>query len=405
MVSYEIIKRMNDEIESLESKIRDLERKKSSLKTDRDHAKAVSNVGMATMAVDLTVGLSSKTIADHKVREIEEEIRKVDDKIYDYDKQLHKLVKEYSLLLKQWDEERVEAELVVEGDKVYIKGDNEKRDILENVKSVRNNLRTRYDEIKNNERVISFLDTRMGLVNEFQNRGFANRADSSKSEMAKEIGKIESYVKFTCTEEIEGYYVPKSDFDKVVISTLKDKISARQEEIAEQKRTYENMRPGFFGKIFKSVYNKKYLQAKAEAEKEIEVRERLIKEYEREISVVSEFRNKFPNFHDDDLKKMIKDYRSKRDSLEENNQLHLAKEIVDIVKRLQENKCIVQRDVFIPYEVKKYLLDNNLSLSNENVLECIASMEELDKEIKKDVKNILDNEKSYSPMNQVKKRY
>ena len=165
------------------------------------------------------------------------------------------------------------------------------------------------------------------------------------------------------------------------------------------------MRPGFFGKVFKSVYNKKYLQAKAEAEKEIEVRERLIKEYEREISVVSEFRNKFPNFHDADLKKMIKDYRSKRDSLEENNQLHLAKEIVDIVKRLQENKCIVQRDVFIPYEVKKYLLDNNLSLSNENVLECIASMEELDKEIKKDVKNILDNEKSYSPMNQVKKRY
>ena len=59
---------------------------------------------------------------------------------------------------------------------------------------------------------------------------------------------------------------------------------------------------------------------------------------------------------------------------------------------------------FIPNEVKKYLLDNNLSLSNENVLECIDSIESLDKEIKKDVKNILENEKSYSPMNQVKKR-
>ena len=164
------------------------------------------------------------------------------------------------------------------------------------------------------------------------------------------------------------------------------------------------MRPGFFGRIFKFAYNKKYLQVKSEAEKEIEVRERLIKEYEREINVVSEFRSKFPNFYDDDLKKMIKDYKNKRDSLEGNNQLHLVKEIVEIVKRLQENKCIVQRDAFIPNEVKKYLLDNNLSLSNENVLECIDSIESLDKEIKKDVKNILENEKSYSPMNQVKKR-
>ena len=55
MVSYEMIKKMNDEIESLEDKIDDLERKKSSLKCgkvrkniekqDKTQLKASSCVG------------------------------------------------------------------------------------------------------------------------------------------------------------------------------------------------------------------------------------------------------------------------------------------------------------------------------------------------------------------------
>lgn len=404
MIKYETLKKISDEIDDLESSIYDLEREKRYLENDKREAEGVSNIGMATMAVNMTVGLSSKMVADNKVRELESKIDKIKDKIYETEKLLSKRKTEYRDALKEWEEERKEAELVIDGDNIYIKGDKDKKDVLESVKSVRENRKNRYNEIKKNKDVMDYVDARIELIQEFEDRGFCHKTDTFKSDFYKDFLRITNYVSFSCQDEIEGYYVPKSGFDKELITVLKNRIAICEDNIANQKKTYERLTPGFFGNLFKAAYNKKYMKVKSLAEHEISCQKLKIAEYEREIKAVLDFKEKYPQVYDEKLNKLIKDYENKRNTLDEKGELHLAREIVEIVKGLKENRCIVHKGVFLPYEVKQYLLENNLSLSKENLVACMDKMDQLDNEIKKDVKNILEDEGGYTPLNQVKKR-
>ena len=137
MVSYKDILSLEAKVEDLEKKLRSLEREESNYETELSGAKTRSNVGLSTMPLNMTVGLTVKMLADTDVSRIKSNLSEVKGNITATKSHIKSLEREVELLKQKWKEERKEAELVVEKDSIYIKGDKDKRDLLFNAKMIK----------------------------------------------------------------------------------------------------------------------------------------------------------------------------------------------------------------------------------------------------------------------------
>ena len=163
MVSYKDILSLEAKVEDLEKKLRSLEREESNYESELSGARTRSNVGLSTMPLNMTVGLTVKMLADSDVSRIKSNLSEVKANISATKSHIKSLEREVELLKQKWKAERKEAELVVEKDIIYVKGDKDKRELLSNAKKYRNDAETKLREIQNNTRVNNFLKAEKDL--------------------------------------------------------------------------------------------------------------------------------------------------------------------------------------------------------------------------------------------------
>ena len=134
---YEEILEIEKEIEELEEKKRSIETQISSERSKKSNAASRSAVGLGMMFQNPAAGYVIKSNADMQylrnssdILDLESELKKTDERIATLSARSRKM-------RKAWDESLKTAELVVEGDKLYIKGDPNKFDLLSSAKDIR----------------------------------------------------------------------------------------------------------------------------------------------------------------------------------------------------------------------------------------------------------------------------
>ena len=111
MVKYDSLVKLEKEISDLRSKIRRLESEKSMHESKKSSAQTRSNIGLTTMPINMSLGLSMKIMADGDVRNIESKISSLSSQISSSKSELRRLEHEFDEMVKTWKAERAPAPL------------------------------------------------------------------------------------------------------------------------------------------------------------------------------------------------------------------------------------------------------------------------------------------------------
>ena len=192
MVSSKDIVKIEEDVAKLRRQIRDLESDKNKYESQMRNARTKSNVGLSTMPFNLSTGASLKILGDGDYLRASSNLRTVKTELSEANKELKILERELDKLKKQWLSERKEAELIVEGDSIYIKGDDAKRDILSGVKKARQDARDVIQKIESNPKVIEYLASEADIKAKFANSPFETFKEhrSSKSKFYSKLRKL-----------------------------------------------------------------------------------------------------------------------------------------------------------------------------------------------------------------------
>ena len=196
MVNYKEILELESKVEDLERKLRSLEREESNYESELSGARTRSNVGLTTMPLNVTIGLTVKMLADTDISRVKSKLGEVQGNINATKSHIKSLEREIELLKKKWKEERKEAELVIDKDVIYVKGDKDKRDLLANAKKYRNDYEAKLKEIQNNPRVNAFLKAEKDLKDTLENSIYEKKETykSFKSKFADRVSLVANWV-------------------------------------------------------------------------------------------------------------------------------------------------------------------------------------------------------------------
>ncbi len=398
MVKYDSLVKLEKEISDLRSKIRRLESEKSMHESNRSSAQTRSNIGLTTMPINMSLGLSMKIMADGDVRNIESKISSLSSQISSSKSELRRLEHEFDEMVKTWKAERKEAQLIVDHDKLYIKGDNSKMDILANAKKYRLEVKTKLNELVNNPRVKEFISSKEELQQVLSKSDFETSKvyRTSSSKLSDKVYMIRNATGLDAVEETLGYMLPDSEFPRTARRILESKIRERENEIEKQKQSYENLQPRFLDKILKSRFEAKRNQIKISADYKIAKLKAEIENYKNVEMVVDDLEKSLVEPFNLTVKDALYRYKRAESDLEYHHESRMISRIEKLKEDLSTYSCLSKFGSVLSSEVQKYLLDNNLSLSTETLRNAVKNMSELDPEIKAELKPFIEKKTTYS---------
>ena len=382
MVSYKDILSLEAKVEDLEKKLRSLEREESNYESELSGARTRSNVGLSTMPLNMTVGLTVKMLADSDVSRIKSNLSEVKANISATKSHIKSLEREVELLKQKWKAERKEAELVVEKDIIYVKGDKDKRDLLSNAKKYRNDAETKLREIQNNTRVNNFLKAEKDLQDALAKSVYEKRETykSFSSKFADRVSIVSNWGSGKGVEEVCGYMIPKETFPNYAREIINKEITHRENLIKDINRNFEAMKPTFLQRIIPSSYKRKKEELRIENEYRIN-------RYESEMGKLKEALITLDSLEKDfyskygEIKPAVDAYKKAEKALINNEEKHLLTKKVELEEKLKNHDCIPNVSYIIPEDIKKYLLETNQSVTALTLRKALIEMKDLEKEV------------------------
>lgn len=407
MVKYDSLVKLEREISDLRSKIRRLESEKSMHESNKSSAQTRSNIGLTTMPINMSLGLSMKIMADGDVRNIDSKISSLSSQISSSKSELRRLENEFDEMVKTWKAERREAELIVDHDKLYINGDASKMDILANAKKHRSEVKTKLNELVNNPRVKEFISSKEVLKQALSKSNLepSKVYRTSSSKISDKVYMIRNATGLDVVEETLGYMIPDSDFPRTARRILESKIRERENEIENQRKSYENLEPKFLEKIFKSRFEIRRNQIKINADYKIAKLNAEIENFKNVEMVVDDLEKSLIEPFNVTVKEALYRYKRAESDLEYHDEKRMISRIDKLKEDLSTYSCLSKSSSVLSSEVQKYLLDNNLSLSTETLRNAVMNMSELDPEIKEELKPFIEKTTTYSYEPQINRRH
>ena len=390
MISYKDILELEDKVDDLKRKIRSLEREESDYESELSGARTRSNVGLTTMPLNLTVGLSLKMIADTDVSRINGKLGEVRGNITATKSYVTTLEREIEELKKKWKAERKEAELIIEKDSIYINGDDKKRDLLANAKKYRKEAEEQLKSINTNTRVNSYLQAQKEFK-EVLGKSIYETYDiykSSKSKYSDLVKKVSNYTDTNGVEEIEGYMVPKETFPSYARDFIGREIAHREKLIENINYEFDNMKPTFIQRIFPSSFKKQKSQMKINNQYRIDRYLSEIKERKEALSTLDDLEKTFYAPYEQ-IKPVVSKYQKANKDLIDNGEKHLIAKKVELEKKLAQNDCIPAVSSIIPEDIKHYLLETNQSVSTLSLRKALSTMKDLEPGVLTDLQMVL----------------
>ena len=390
MVSYKEILELESKVEDLERKLRSLEREESNYESELSGARTRSNVGLTTMPLNVTIGLTVKMLADTDISRVKSKLGEVQGNINATKSHIKSLEREIELLKKKWKEERKEAELVIDKDVIYVKGDKDKRDLLANAKKYRNDYEAKLKEIQNNPRVNAFLKAEKELKDTLENSIYEKKETykSFKSKFADRVSLVANWVSDKGIEEISGYMIPQEGFPRHARKVIDREIDHREHLIGGINKEFESLKPTFIQRIFSSSFKKKKEEVRINNEYRINRYESEIKDLKQVLVTLDELEKDFYGRFDE-IKSVVDAYKKAERALIDNEEKHLLTKKVELEDKLRKNDCIPNVSSIIPESIKNYLLETNQSVTALSLRKAISQMKELEKGVLTDLQMVL----------------
>jgi hypothetical protein len=384
---YEEILEIENEIEELEEKKRSIETQISSERSKKSNAASRSAVGLGMMFQNPAAGYAIKSNADMQylrnssdILDLESELKKTDERIATLSARSRKM-------RKAWDESLKTAELVVEGDKLYIKGDPNKFDLLSSAKDIRGKKEAQLKGIYEDEVVSSYVEARKDYLKMLENSGLETYEEYNgrNSKYRKKADDIKYLTGTELFGELLGYRIPINfSFDNA-IGSCEYYIREQEKRIERHKEEPELLKPTFMEKIFPKKFKERYTKAKNLSDYHIKDATEKIEKYKVAIEDIKYLKETVSDPYHKEIKETEMRYRAANEELLDADKSHLLSAARKLEETLNEHKCIKDIESIIPKEVEQYLIDNQLKLSIGEFKEKIASMDKLPEDIKLDI--------------------
>lgn len=407
MVSYKDIVKIEEDVAKLRRQIRDIEGDKNKYESQMRNARTKSNVGLSTMPFNLSTGASLKILGDGDYLRASSNLRTVKTELSEANKELKILERELDKLKKQWLSERKEAELIVEGDSIYIKGDDAKRDILSGVKKARQDARDVIQKIESNPKVIEYLASEADIKANFANSPFETFKEhrSSKSKFYSKLRNVGDAANIDTYDIVYDHIVPRSNFYQDAWKIITRKIEDKEAEIRRINKEYEELKPTFLQKIFPFSFKKKKNELNIQNQYKIQRITKSIEECKVALENLEDLQKEFLPYYTGDMQKSIDRYLFAKKVLESNGQKDILERKAELEEKLANNNTLMYSSNIISNELKNYLLETNQSLNIETLMTALQGIADVAPELMFEIESVVEGKKGklYEPV--TKRRY
>ena len=407
MVSYKDIVKIEEDVAELRRQIRDLESDKNKYESQMRNARTKSNVGLSTMPFNLSTGASLKILGDGDYLRASSNLRTVKTELSEANKELKILERELDKLKKQWLSERKEAELIVEGDSIYIKGDDAKRDILSGVKKARQDAIDVIQKIESNPKVIEYLASEADIKTKFANSPFETFKEhrSSKSKFYSKLRNVGDAANIDTYDIVYDHVVPRSNFYQDAWKIITRKIEDKETEIRRINKEYEELKPTFLQKIFPFSFKKMKNELNIQNQYKIQRITKSIEECKVALENLEDLQKELLPYYTGDMQKSIDRYLFAKKVLESNGQKDILERKAELEEKLANNTTLMYSSNIISNELKNYLLETNQSLNIETLMSALQSLADVAPELMFEIENVVEGKKGklYEPV--TKRRY
>jgi len=243
-------------VDDLKSEISDLDRKIRNLESDMSHSSTMKHIGLTQMTVSSIRPIGTYNFLSNSSKEsmLRIEINSLKSKKSSLESSLRK-EKE---LLKEYEEEyeyenRPKANIVVEGDKIYVEGDEKKTNLLSPLNNTIHLYNFDYKLIIDHPEVKKYLELKENLESLVKTLNLPKAEHSLLHQM--ECYKLNYYCDFDYMVIDDKVLVDK-DFITPKISEQEYNIKDYKKLIQKYKKDYESFEPTFFGKLIKPIGEK-----------------------------------------------------------------------------------------------------------------------------------------------------
>jgi hypothetical protein len=380
---------------------------KNKYESQMRNARTKSNVGLSTMPFNLSTGASLKILGDGDYLRASSNLRTVKTELSEANKELKILERELDKLKKQWLSERKEAELIVEGDSIYIKGDDAKRDILSGVKKARQDARDVIQKIESNPKVIEYLASEADIKAKFANSPFETFKEhrSSKSKFYSKLRNVGDAANIDTYDIVYDHIVPRSNFYQDAWKIITRKIEDKEAEIRRINKEYEELKPTFLQKIFPFSFKKKKNELNIQNQYKIQRITKSIEECKVALENLEDLQKEFLPYYTGDMQKSIDRYLFAKKVLESNGQKDILERKAELEEKLANNNTLMYSSNIISNELKNYLLETNQSLNIETLMTALQGIADVAPELMFEIENVVEGKKGklYEPV--TKRRY